>query len=310
MAATTPTHRAPCPPCDGLCARRRPRQPADGADRQARQARGLFRRQDRGSSISRCRMRSTPASGASAVATQYKAHSLIRHLQRGWNFFRPERNESFDILPASQRVSEERWYSGTADAVYQNIDIIEAYAPKLHRHAGRRPRLQDGLRAACCSSMSTHGADVTVGCLEVPRLEATGFGVMHDRRQRPHHLLPREADGSAGHAGQARTWRSPAWASMSSRRASCSTSCGATPPIPNSSHDFGKDIIPASGQERQGGGASLRALLRALRRRKRRPIGATSARSMPISRPISTSPTSCPTSTSTTRTGRSGPMPR
>src|SRR4028119_1503681 len=64
------------------------------------------------------------------VATQYKAHSLIRHLQRGWSFFRPERNESFDILPASQRVSEELWYLGTADAVYQNIDIIESYAPQ------------------------------------------------------------------------------------------------------------------------------------------------------------------------------------
>src|SRR6476646_3110534 len=63
------------------------------------------------------------------VATQYKAHSLIRHLQRGWNFFRPERNEGFDILPASQRVSNTDWYAGTADAVYQNIDIIESYAP-------------------------------------------------------------------------------------------------------------------------------------------------------------------------------------
>src|ERR1043166_2350369 len=61
------------------------------------------------------------------VATQYKAHSLIRHLQRGWNFLRPERNESFDILPASQRVSETQWYLGTADAVYQNRDIIETY---------------------------------------------------------------------------------------------------------------------------------------------------------------------------------------
>src|SRR5215213_8647657 len=64
------------------------------------------------------------------VATQYKAHSLIRHLQRGWNFFRPERNESFDILPASQRVSETQWYEGTADAVYQNIDILESYGPQ------------------------------------------------------------------------------------------------------------------------------------------------------------------------------------
>lgn len=61
------------------------------------------------------------------VATQYKAHSLIRHMQRAWNFMRPERNESFDILPASQRVSETQWYEGTADAVYQNIDIIDAH---------------------------------------------------------------------------------------------------------------------------------------------------------------------------------------
>src|SRR5918993_4370134 len=62
-----------------------------------------------------------------AVATQYKAHSLIRHLQRGWSFLQPMRNESFDILPASQRVAENQWYMGTADAVYQNIDILEAY---------------------------------------------------------------------------------------------------------------------------------------------------------------------------------------
>src|SRR3954463_535568 len=66
-----------------------------------------------------------------AVATQYKAHSLIRHLQRGWNFLQPTRNESFDILPASQRISEDRWYSGTADAVYQNIDIIDSYGPEF-----------------------------------------------------------------------------------------------------------------------------------------------------------------------------------
>ena len=68
-----------------------------------------------------------------AVATQYKAHSLIRHLQMGWNFFRPERNESFDILPASQRVSETNWYLGTADAVYQNIDIIESHGARFSR---------------------------------------------------------------------------------------------------------------------------------------------------------------------------------
>src|SRR6476660_3070844 len=64
------------------------------------------------------------------VATQYKAHSLIRHLTRGWSFLRAERNESFDILPASQRVAENKWCDGTADAGTQNIDIIESYAPE------------------------------------------------------------------------------------------------------------------------------------------------------------------------------------
>jgi glucose-1-phosphate adenylyltransferase len=63
------------------------------------------------------------------VATQYKAHSLIRHLQQGWSFFQAGRGEGLDILPASQRVDERNWYLGTADAVTQNIDIIEGYDP-------------------------------------------------------------------------------------------------------------------------------------------------------------------------------------
>jgi glucose-1-phosphate adenylyltransferase len=112
-----------------------------------------------------------------AVATQYKAHSLIRHLQRGWSFFRSERNESLDILPASQRTGTENWYQGTADAVFQNIDIIEDYAP---RHivilAGDHIYKQD-YEAMLAQHVET-AADVTVGCIAVPRMEATGFGVM------------------------------------------------------------------------------------------------------------------------------------
>jgi len=112
------------------------------------------------------------------VATQYKAHSLIRHLQRGWNFFRAERNESFDILPASQRVSETQWYEGTADAVYQNIDIIEAYAPEyMVILAGDHIYKMD--YEMMLEEHVNSGADVTIGCLEVPKEDATGFGVMH-----------------------------------------------------------------------------------------------------------------------------------
>ncbi len=113
-----------------------------------------------------------------AVATQYKAHSLIRHLGRGWNFLRPERNESFDVLPASQRVDENMWYLGTADAVYQNIDIIESYDPKyMVILAGDHVYKMDYEKML--QQHVDSGADVTVGCLEVPRMEAVGFGVMH-----------------------------------------------------------------------------------------------------------------------------------
>ena len=112
------------------------------------------------------------------VATQYKAHSLIRHLQRGWDFLRPERNESFDILPASQRVDEERWYEGTADAVYQNIDIVDSYAPEfMVVLAGDHIYKMD--YEVMLRQHVDSGADVTVGCLEVPRMEAVAFGVMH-----------------------------------------------------------------------------------------------------------------------------------
>ena len=112
------------------------------------------------------------------VATQYKAHSLIRHLQRGWNFLRPERNESFDILPASQRVSEYQWYQGTADAVYQNIDIIESYGPEyMVILAGDHVYKMD--YELMLRQHVDAGADVTIGCLEVPRAQASEFGVMH-----------------------------------------------------------------------------------------------------------------------------------
>ena len=118
------------------------------------------------------------------VATQYKAHSLIRHLQRGWNFLRPERNESFDILPASQRVSEDMWYRGTADAVHQNADIISDYSPKyIIVLAGDHVYKMD--YEFMLRQHVDQGADVTVGCLEVPKAEASDFGVMHvDEKER------------------------------------------------------------------------------------------------------------------------------
>jgi glucose-1-phosphate adenylyltransferase len=111
------------------------------------------------------------------VATQYKAHSLIRHLQLGWNFFRAERNESLDILPASQRMNDTNWYKGTADAVAQNIDIIEANNVKyVLILAGDHVYKQD--YSILIQHHVDSGADVTVGCIEVPIEEASSFGVM------------------------------------------------------------------------------------------------------------------------------------
>ncbi|WP_425275447.1 glucose-1-phosphate adenylyltransferase [Sphingomonas faeni] len=176
------------------------------------------------------------------VATQYKAHSLIRHLQSGWNFLRSERNESFDILPASQRISEFQWYEGTADAVYQNIDIIESHAPEyMVILAGDHIYKMDYeliLQQHCET-----GADVTIACLEVPRMEAVGFGVMAvDEHDNVTAFVEKPADPPAIPGNP-----DIALASMGIyvfttkllfeelRRDSAT---------PGSSRDFGKDIIP------------------------------------------------------------------
>lgn len=112
-----------------------------------------------------------------AVATQYKAHSLIRHCQRGWNFFRAERNEFLDILPASQRLSENMWYRGTVDAVTQNVDIIDSYnIDYIVILAGDHIYKMD--YEVMLRQHVDSGADVTVGCLTVPKEEASAFGVM------------------------------------------------------------------------------------------------------------------------------------
>ncbi len=128
------------------------------------------------------------------VATQYKAHSLIRHLQRGWSFFRAERNESLDILPASQQLNEELWYKGTADAVLQNTDIIRDYTPKyVIILAGDHIYKQD--YAIMIAHHVDSGADVTVGCMEVARRDASEFGVLDvDRHDRILGFMEKPAD--------------------------------------------------------------------------------------------------------------------
>ncbi|HEY4995904.1 MAG TPA: glucose-1-phosphate adenylyltransferase [Aestuariivirga sp.] len=176
------------------------------------------------------------------VATQYKAHSLIRHLQRGWNFLRPERNESFDILPASQRVSEDMWYLGTADAVHQNADIITDYRPKyIVVLAGDHIYKMD--YELMLRQHVDQGADVTVGCLEVPKMEATGFGVMHvDDKDRIVGFVekPKDPPTIPGNPSMALAsmgiyvFNTDYLIKLLAEDAANKTS----------SHDFGKDIIP------------------------------------------------------------------
>jgi glucose-1-phosphate adenylyltransferase len=176
------------------------------------------------------------------VATQYKAHSLIRHLQRGWNFFRPERNESFDILPASQRVSETAWYAGTADAVYQNIDIIEGYAPRfIVLLAGDHVYKQD--YELMLQQHVEQNADVTVGCIEVPRLEARAFGVMAvDAQARITEFLEKPADPPGMPERPDHALASMGIYVFNTRFLIEQLKRDAADP--HSSRDFGRDIIP------------------------------------------------------------------
>jgi glucose-1-phosphate adenylyltransferase len=176
------------------------------------------------------------------VATQYKAHSLIRHLNRGWNFFRVERNESFDILPASQRVSETEWYAGTADAVYQNIDIIESYGPEhIVILAGDHIYKMD--YEPMLQMHEEREADVTVGCIEVPRSEASAFGVMQtDATDRIVAFLEKPSDPPVMPGSPDTVLASMGIYVFATKFLFDELRRDAADP--NSSRDFGKDLIP------------------------------------------------------------------
>lgn len=111
------------------------------------------------------------------VLTQYKAHSLIQHIQRGWGFLRGEFNEFIELLPAQQRTDGENWYKGTADAVFQNLDIIRSHNPEFVLILAGDHIYKMNYGQMLAHHLNT-GADVTVACLEVPREDAKGFGVI------------------------------------------------------------------------------------------------------------------------------------
>lgn len=111
------------------------------------------------------------------VLTQYKAHSLILHIQKGWGFLRGEFGEFVELWPAQQRVVETAWYAGTADAVFQNLDIIRNHNPDYVLILAGDHVYKMDYGAMIAHHVET-GADMTVGCLEVDRERAREFGIM------------------------------------------------------------------------------------------------------------------------------------
>ena len=178
------------------------------------------------------------------VVTQYKSHSMLRHLQRGWGFLRGEVNEFVDLLPAQQRVDEESWYRGTADAVYQNIDIIETYSPSpdyVVILAGDHVYKMN--YAAMLVDHAESGAECTVACIEVPRAEASGFGVMAvDSNNRITDFIEKPADPPPMEGKPDRSLCSMGIYVFNAKYLYSELLRDISDPT--SSHDFGKDIIP------------------------------------------------------------------
>jgi glucose-1-phosphate adenylyltransferase len=176
------------------------------------------------------------------VLTQYKADSLIRHIQQGWGFLRAELGEFVDIIPAQQRVSEDAWYAGTADAVYQNLDILRQRGSKyvLILAGDHIYKMDYGLMLAYHVEQK---ADLTIGCMEVPLEEAKAFGVMgidEDKRIREFVEKPAHPPAMPGRPGEA-------LASMGIYIFNTDflfEQLIKDADMPGSSRDFGKDIIP------------------------------------------------------------------
>lgn len=177
------------------------------------------------------------------VLTQYKAHSLIQHIQRGWGFLRGEFNEFIELLPAQQRTEGENWYRGTADAVFQNLDILRAHGPEhvLILAGDHIYKMDYGKMLA---EHIAKGADATVACIEVPLATASGFGVMKvdeagnvlTFREKPRdpEPVPGRSDVALASMG-IYIFRARLLYDLLERDAV----------QPGSDHDFGKDIIPA-----------------------------------------------------------------
>jgi len=176
------------------------------------------------------------------VITQYKSHSLLRHLQRGWAFLKSEMNEFVDLLPAQQRNDNENWYRGTADAVYQNHDILEGYeADYIVVLAG--DHIYKMNYAVMLADHVAKGRECTVACIAVPRSEASAFGVMAvDDNSMITDFLEKPADPPAMPGNPDMSLASMGIYIFNAQYLYKELKRDMADPL--SSHDFGRDVIP------------------------------------------------------------------
>jgi len=176
------------------------------------------------------------------VITQYKSHSLLRHLQRGWAFLKSEANEFVDLLPAQQRMDEEHWYRGTADAVSQNQDILDSYGAEYVVVLGG-DHIYKMNYAAMLADHVAKGRECTVACIEVSREEAKAFGVMAvDPRWNITEFVEKPAEPPCVPGSTDRSLASMGIYIFNAKYLYAELARDMADPA--SSHDFGKDIIP------------------------------------------------------------------
>ena len=176
------------------------------------------------------------------VLTQYKAHSLIQHIQNGWSFLRGEFKEFVELLPAQQRI-QDSWYLGTADAVYQNLDIIRTHKPDyVLILAGDHVYKMD--YGPMIAQHANSDADMTVGCIDVPLDDAKGFGVLSvdtEGRVTGFDEKPDEPQSIPGKPGRVLASMGIYVFNTDFLYEQLIKDADST----YSAHDFGKDIIPA-----------------------------------------------------------------
>ncbi|MEN9485156.1 MAG: glucose-phosphate adenylyltransferase [Pseudomonadota bacterium] len=184
------------------------------------------------------------------VITQYKSHSLLRHLQRGWSFLRNEMNEFVDLLPAQQRLTEEHWYRGTADAIYQNLDIIRNSTPPDYIVVLAGDHIYKMDYSIMLADHAASGRGVTVGCIEVSREEAKGFGVMAiDEHRSIIEFVEKPSDPPPMPGNPDVSLASMGIYVFSAEYLYKLLEDDANDP--NSEHDFGKNLIPRAVAEQQ-----------------------------------------------------------